>query len=85
MGARGAVAGAVFGGAIGEGIMWYEKLVANANVLVRPELANVSIFNAYWAGHAKDWIIYNYPGQTTAAAVIALGGLAALIGYAYDS
>jgi hypothetical protein len=58
----------------------YAKVSAAANVKVRPELANVSCWEAYLANHLGDWLWYHYEKELTTASVIA-GGLVFLTAY----
>jgi hypothetical protein len=48
------------GGLVGYALSLYWRMAAIANVRVRPELANVSWWEAYLAGHLEDWLWYHY-------------------------
>jgi len=46
---------------MGYGLAKYYEIVANANVKVRPELANVDFWTAFFANHGTDWLFYHMP------------------------
>jgi hypothetical protein len=48
----------------------YERTSAAANVKVRPELANVSWWEALLANHLNDWLWYHYEIELTIVSVI---------------
>ena len=48
----------------------YERTSAAANVKVRPELANVSWWEALLANHLNDWLWYHYGNELTISSII---------------
>lgn len=68
--------GTGIGGGVGYLVSLYGKIAAEANVKVRPELANVSLWEAFLAKHLDDWLFYHYPSELT----LIITSIAALIG-----
>jgi len=53
------------GGCVGYFIATLAKITAYANVHVRPELANVSWWEALLARHFTDWLFFHYSTEMT--------------------
>lgn len=69
----------ITGGALGYGASLFSRFVAEANVKVRPDLANVDFWTAYFSDHATDWVVYHYANEITTAASIAGAAIAVTI------
>jgi len=60
----------VLGGLVGYFIATIAGITARANVHVRPELANVSWWEALLARHFTDWLFFHYSTEMTIALCI---------------
>ena len=68
---------ALIGGLVGYAVGLYDIIVAKANFVVRPELAQVDFWTALFANHGLDWLVYY--NQTLSVLVTAIIG--AIIGF----
>jgi len=70
-------AGTAVGAGIAYGATSYLRYVADINVRIRPELANLNWFEALFTEHFGDWFWY---ANGDVSQKIAIGGVAALAG-----
>ena len=80
----GAIIGAGIGSLIGVAVGFWGWASSSANIIVRPELANVDWWTALLANHFSDWLFYHNPMLGFIAYIIPMTIILGLMGWILD-